>query len=312
MLAREVLEILIEPHSPVAACRDFVALKVQELVGWHVLRQLVATLGHEHGWENEAVEHDVVLANEVDDAGVGGLPVFLPVVGPELLGVADVANGGIKPHIQHLALGALDGHGDAPVEVAGDSTWLKASVEPRLALAVDIGLPLLVVLKNPLAQLGLPLVERHVPVLSLLEYGHIASDGAAWIDEVGGVERCAASLALVAIGTFTAAVGASAGDVAVGKPLVGLFVVELLAHLLDKLALVVEFLEEIAGGVAVHLTGGATIHVKRDAQPCHRLLDNIVIAVNYILWCNTFLLCLNGNGHAVLVAATYHEHILTL
>ena len=37
-----------------------------------------------------------------------------------------------------------------------------------------------------------------------------------------------------------------------------------------------------------------------------------MVAVNNVLWCNTFLLCFDGNGHAMLVAATYHEHILTL
>ena len=42
------------------------------------------------------------------------------------------------------ALGALYGHGHAPVEVAAHGTRLQAAVEPALALAVDVHLPLFV------------------------------------------------------------------------------------------------------------------------------------------------------------------------
>ena len=177
----------MQPDGPVAAGRNLVALEVEELVGRHIVRQLIGALGHEHSGENEAVEHDVVLANEVDDAGVLVLPVLFPVIGQQFLGVADVADGGIKPHIEHFTLDPLDGHGDAPVEVARHGAGLQMLVEPRLALTIDIGLPLFVVFKNPLAQGGFPLVEGHVPMLGVLHYGHIAGDGALGINQVGGV-----------------------------------------------------------------------------------------------------------------------------
>jgi hypothetical protein len=83
-------------------------------------------------------------------------------------------------------------------------------------------------------------------VLGLFEHGHVAGDCRARVDEVGGIERRAARLALVAIGVLVAAMRAGARDVAVGKKLVGMLIVILLARLLDKFALVVELLEKLA------------------------------------------------------------------
>ena len=103
---------------------------------------------------------------------------------------------------------------------------------------------------------------------------------------------------------------AGAHDVAVGEPLVGLLVVILHRCLLDKLALVVERLEEIAGCAVVHGTGGAAIDVERDAELRHRLLDDGVIAVDDVLGRDALVLCLDGDGYAVLVAAANHHHVL--
>ena len=100
-------------------------------------------------------------------------------------------------------------------------------------------------LEDPFAQAGLPFVEGQIPVAGLLEYRRIACDGRFRIYEVGGVERRAALLALVAVGVLVAAMGACAGHIAVGQKLVGLRIVELLRLLLDELTLLVEAAEEI-------------------------------------------------------------------
>ena len=240
-------------------------------------------------------------------------PPFLPVVALELLGEGDVADGGVEPDVEHLAVGTLDGHLDAPVEVARDGAGLQAGVDPRLALAVDIGLPVaLVALENPLAQPGLVLVQGEEPVLGLLQHGLGAAEGALGVDEVGGVEAGAAGFALVAIGVLVAAVGAGAGDVAVGQELLGLLVVVLLRHFLDELALLVEFLEVGGGGLVVLLAGGAAVDVERDAQFGEAVLDNLVVAVDDVLRRDALLAGLDGDGHAVLVAAADEHHLLAL
>ena len=91
-----------------------------------------------------------------------------------------------------------------------------------------------------------------------------------------------------------------------------LLVVELLARFLDKLALVVERFEKLAGRALVYLGGRARVDVERDAQTLKRLLDDIVVAVAYVLRRHTFFLGLDGDGHAVLVAAAYELHVLAL
>ena len=60
----------------------------------------------------------------------------------------------------------------------------------------------------------------------------------------------------------------------------------------------------------MRLARRARIHVERDAQTLERLLDDVVVAVNDILWLNAFLLGLDGDGYTVLVAPANHDHIL--
>ncbi len=68
--------------GPVARGRDFVALEVEEFVRRHIVGQLEAVaVCHKHGRENNAVEHNVVLADKVDDACFGVFPPCFPAVG---------------------------------------------------------------------------------------------------------------------------------------------------------------------------------------------------------------------------------------
>ena len=177
--------------------------------------------------------------------GFGVFPVAFPGVGQQFFGVGDVSDGGVEPHIEHFAFGSFDGYGHAPVEVTAHGAGLQAHVEPRLALSVDVGFPLFVAFENPFPQEALVTVEGEVPVFGLAQHGTASADGRLGVDEVGGVERCAAGFALVAVGVFVLAVGAGTGDVAVGEELSGLFVVILFALFLDEDAFVVEGTEEV-------------------------------------------------------------------
>ncbi len=258
LFAGEVSQILVKPYGPVARCRNFVALQIQELVGRNIFRKLVAVaISHKHCRENYAVEHYVVLAYEVDYACLGIFPVFLPAVGQQLLGIGNVADGSVEPHVEHLAFGAFHGHGYTPVEVAAHGAGLQTQVEPRFALAVHVGLPFLMAFENPFAQRFLPAVQRQIPMGGLLHGHGRGSEARVGIDEVGGVERRAASLALVAVGAIAAAVGAGTGHVAVGEELAGLLVVGLHGGLHLKLSCVVEMTEEFAGCARMYVGGCA-------------------------------------------------------
>ena len=271
----------MQPHSPVAGGADFVALKVEELVGRNILGKDIATVSLEHRGEDDAMEDDIVLADKVYQLGIAVLPPLLPIGAFELLGEADIADRSVEPDIEHFAFCVFDRHFDAPVEVAGDGTRLKTRINPRLALSVDVGLPVAFVLvENPFAQPGLVLVEGEVPMLGLLHHGRIAAEGRLGVDEVRGIERGAASLTLVAVGMFVAAVRAGACDIAVGEELVGFLVVVLHGGLLNKLALFVELLE-VGGSRLVMLgAGGAAVDVERDAQLFEGVFDDILDYVN--------------------------------
>ena len=70
---------------------------------------------HQNGWENDAMKHNVVLANEVNQSGVICLPPLFPILAKQLLGGGDVTQGRVKPDIQHLALSTFNRHRHAPV-----------------------------------------------------------------------------------------------------------------------------------------------------------------------------------------------------
>ena len=130
LLAGEVPEVFVKPYGPVARGRYLVILQIEELVGGYVVGQIVGAVGHQHRGEHDAVEHDVVLADEMDHACFGILPPFGIVVADEVDGVGDITDGGVKPYVEHLSLGAFYGHGDTPVEVAAHGAGLQAHVEP--------------------------------------------------------------------------------------------------------------------------------------------------------------------------------------
>ena len=90
-----------------------------------------------------------------------------------------------------------------------------------------------------------------------------------WIDEVGGVEARAAGFALVTVGSFAAAMGASAHHIAVGEELAGLLIVGLQGCFLYEFAVVIQAAEKFACCVAMYIGGGAGVNVKRYSQSFH-------------------------------------------
>ena len=90
------------------------------------------------------MEDDVVFPDEMNQARSVVLPPLLPcspafgVALAEVFRVADIADGRVEPDVEHFSVGAFDGNGDSPVEVARHGTRLEVHVEPRLALAIDV------------------------------------------------------------------------------------------------------------------------------------------------------------------------------
>ena len=268
-------------------------------------------MSFQHRGEHDAVENDVVLADEVHHLGVLRLPVFLPV-GRKVLCSRYITDRCIEPHIEHLALGALHGNRNAPVEVAANGTRLKPSVEPALALPVNVRFPLLVPLQNPFAEELLITVQRQVPVLRFAFHGHRTRHSAVGFDQLVGREGRAALLALVAVGAVIAALGARADDITVGQKGLRLLVVILHRGLLDELALVVEFPEKGRSGLGMGFGRGPRIDVERHSQPLERFLDQRVVTVHDLLGRDALLAGLDGDGYAVFVRPADRNHVAAL
>ena len=156
------------------------------------------------------------------------------------------------------------------------------------------------------------LVERKVPVLRLAHHGLAAADGALRVDELGRRKGGAALLALVAVSALGMAVLALAGDVAVGKEGLRLLVVILHAGLLDEFAFIVKRTEKVGSHLVMGCRRSARVHIERYAKFLERLLDEVVVTVNNILWGNALLTCPDGDGHSVFVRPADEEYIFLL
>ena len=242
----------MQPNCPVARSRNLVTLEVQELVAWHILRQDVTAVSLQHRREHDAVEYDVILTDEVNELGILALPILLPVR-CKILGSRDIADWSIEPNIENLALSSLNRHRDSPIQIAAYGTWQQTSVEPALALTINVRFPLLVALENPLAEHLLVLIERQVPVLCFALYRSCTRESRIWVDKLLRREGRATYLALIAVCTLSVTLRASTLDVAVCEERLRLLIVELLGGLLHELALVVELAEECRSGLCVGL-----------------------------------------------------------
>ena len=147
-------------------------------------------------------------------------------------------------------------------------------------------------------------------MLGLHLLGRRAGKGALGVNQLFRAKRRTALFALVAIGIGVAALGAGAGNVAVGQEHLGFLVVVLLRFLGDELVVVVQLAEELRGILFVHLGRGAGIDVEVDAQAREGVLHHFMVLVHYVLRCNAGLARLDGDGHAVLVGSADKHHIL--
>ena len=313
----QFIEVFIEPYGIVLRGAYLVAFEVQELIRWNIVGQDVFTMSFQHCREHDAMEHDIVFADEMDKSGLGVFPPSLPRAQfrmgvAQFLSIGDVTDGSIEPNIEHLSLCSLNRNRNTPVEVASNGTRMQTTVEPALALTIDIGTPFLVLLQNPLLKPSLVLVERQIPMLCLALHQRIAGLGIIGIDKFLGRESGSTLLTLVAVCFRSMTTRAFTLDITVGEEVSRLFIIELLGHFLHELAFVVEFLEEVACQFVMSLAGGTAIHIERNAEAFERILDEIMIAVNHLLNGDSLLTGTDGNGYTMFVGTTDKQYIASL
>ena len=246
------------------------------------------------------------------------LPPLLPraptlrVAFTQLLGVGDIANWRIKPHVEHFSFGSFHRYRNTPVEVASHRTRLQVHIQPGLTLSIDIRAPLFVSFENPLLQPLLVFVQRKIPVLRLLQYRCGAADSRLRIDQFGRTQVATTFLTLVTVCSFVVAIRTFARHITVGKELFGFLVIELCGRFFCQFPFIVKFLEELRSKLMMGLAGGTGIDIKRDAELLERLFDHRVITVNNILRGDTFLAGTDGDRYSMLIATANEDHIFLL
>ena len=143
----------------------------------------------QNGRENQAVEHNIVLADEVNERRIIVFPVWLPVntfVECPLFGSRYISDGCIQPNIQFFALVArnLFGYIHTPLEVTRHGTRIQSVGQPGIALSEHVVFPVGRIMQlpaichagvNPLPQPTLVLVQTQEPVFGRAHHRHGAA-----------------------------------------------------------------------------------------------------------------------------------------
>ncbi len=166
------------------------------------------------------------------------------------------------------------------------------------------------IIKNPVLEPSLVLVERQIPVFGLFLRQRIAGLGIIGIDQFVRGERSAAFLALVAVRAQRMAARTFAADITIGKEMSGLGVVELLGSLFHKLACVIHRAEIVCRKLMMDRRGGTRVDIIADTELLERRLDEFVITVYHLLRGDAFFSCADSHRHAVLVATADEEDLL--
>jgi len=264
----------MQPDSPVARSGNLVSLQIQEFVSRHIVRHKIRAFGFQHAWENDAMENNVVLADEMHQFGLVVFPIFFPILWQQFFCGRDITNRGIEPYIKHLSFGIRQRKRHAPIQVAGHGTRLQAQVDPGFALPIDIRPPVVPMpFQNPFLQEILVAVQRQIPMLGFFLDRRAAADSALRVNQFVRAQCRTAFLALIPVSAFAMAMGASPCDVAVGQELMLFRIVILHRCLLDETAFVVKFLEKSRCRGLMHLAGSPRINIERNAEFLKRVLD---------------------------------------
>ena len=243
---------LITEHAGILALAELAVLVVEVLRAGDLTDQRPGVVrAHQRAGEDDGVEGDVVLAHELHQTDLLGVaPPLLPLLGV-VGGDTDIADRGIEPHIEHLVLVALQGHGSSPLQVTGDATRLETVLDPAVGDVDGVGRPTVLDggLSHPLLELLslLGQVEEEVLGGALLHYVRRTALLAEGVLQLGGVQEVAAFIALITSGLLIATDGASSLDETISQETLALVAVDLLDLLLHQLVLFMQTLENALG-----------------------------------------------------------------
>lgn len=130
-------------HTDVARLGELAAFIVEVLGSANVMHHGPCLLGSNlRAWENHGVEGNIVFAHKLIELHVVWvLPPLFPIGGVSRSD-AGVADGRVKPDVEHLALETREGHGRTPLEIASNAARAQAFLQPRLCNVNTVARPL--------------------------------------------------------------------------------------------------------------------------------------------------------------------------
>ena len=198
--------------------------------------------------------------------------------------------------------------GYTPLDVPGDAAVVQALFEIVGGEVTHVGTPV-ILLANPLGQLGIVGAETQEEVLGVPHDGRAAAQGALRANELRRVQRAAALVALVAARVVGATVGACAGDVTVRQEALVLLAEEEGRGVLVEVALLPQLLEDLLHRLPMIVRGGASKEIVADAQPVPGLQELLVVTSGNVRRRDALLLRAHCDRRAMLVAAGEHDHL---
>ena len=263
------------------------------------------------------VEHDVVLAHEIQVARVGVLPPVAPGLGrPAVHGPLDgrrqVADDRVEPDIDSLvvALRVFGRHRDrhAPIEVAGDRPRLQILEQPEREVP-DVRAPMTLPL-DPLGQLLRERRKVEEEVARFPEDRRRPVDLRARVDQVDRIELVPAVVALVTAGVLEPADRARPFDVAVGERVTGGGRERAHRRLLDDVAVLVDGPEQVLDHAVVVLRRRPREQVVRQTEVVQVLADEAAVPIGGLTRGQTLAIGRDHDRRAVLVGAADHQHVV--
>ena len=196
------LEVIVDPDRPALARARLAARHRDVLVRRHVVRQFVPARPEQDRRPDHGVEGDVVLADEVVDARVVRLPEVAPGIRlPALAGPLDrgreVADHRLEPDVDALVLPPLDRHRHAPRDVPRDRPVRQPLAQHPPREVEHVRAPMLLALRNPLAQRLAETAQLQEIVLGLAQLRRRPRLPRTRIDQLDRVQLRPARIALI-------------------------------------------------------------------------------------------------------------------
>lgn len=196
-------------------------------------------------------------------------------------------------------------NGRAPLKVAGDASADQTLVKKLLRERYSVGRPLALDLSlmDPFFQLWLNFREIDKDVLCLPQLWSRMARRALWLDKFRSVDKLAAAIALVTLCIIEVAHWAFSSDIPVSEESVALGAIELVDNFLERVASLVDIIEDVLSNLSVFGGGGAAECVEVAVEPLVDLLVDFEVLVANLARGLALLLGLSLSRCAILVSA---------